>query len=95
MREQSRLVTSLNSEQADTETKLQVANGAARLIEDSAVQFLFQEMEENLYRAFSGVQTPEQGEALWREVKVVKALKENLEWYANQRETLGRKARGK
>ena len=95
MREQSRLVTSLNSEQANIETKLQVANGAARLIEDGAVKFIFQEMEDNLYRAFSGVQNPEQGEALWREVKVVKALKENLEWYANQRETLGKQVRGK
>ena len=50
-------------------------------------------MEENLYRAFSNVQTPDQGEALWREIKVIKALRENMEWYANQRETLTKKAR--
>ena len=52
-------------------------------------------MEDNLYRAFSSVPTPEQGEGIWREVKVVKALKENLEWYANQRETLAKKGRGR
>ena len=95
MREQSRLVTSLVSESANNETKLRIANSAARLIEDGAVQFIFQEMEDNLYRAFSGVQTPELGEALWREVKVVKALKENMEWYANQQETLGKQIRGR
>jgi hypothetical protein len=49
-------------------------------------------MEENLYRAFSNVKTPDQGEALWREVKVIKALRENMEWYANQRQTLAKKA---
>jgi len=79
VREQSRLVSSLASEKADTETKLRVANAAHRLIGDEAIQFIFQEMEDNLYRAFSSVPTPEQGEAIWREVKVVKALKENLE----------------
>lgn len=95
MRDQSRLVTSLPSDQADTETKLRVANAAHRLIGDEAIQFIFQEMEDNLYRAFSSVPTPEQGEAIWREVKVIKALKENLEWYANQRETLAKKGRGR
>jgi len=95
VREQSRLVNSLASEKADTETKLRVANAAYRLIGDEAIQFIFQEMEDNLYRAFSSVPTPEQGEAIWREVKVVKALKENLEWYANQRETLAKKGRGR
>ena len=90
MREQSRLVTSLVSEKSDKAHKLRVANAAHRLIGDEAIQFIFQEMEDNLYRAFSSVPTPEQGEAIWREVKVVKALKENLEWYANQRETLAR-----
>lgn len=95
MREQSRLVSSLASEKADQETKLRVANAAHRLIGDEAIQFIFQEMEDNLYRAFSSVPTPEQGEAIWREVKVVKALKENLEWYANQRETLAKKGRGR
>lgn len=93
MREQSRLVTSLASDKADTETKLRVANAAHKLIGDEAIQFIFQEMEDNLYRAFSSVPTPEQGEAIWREVKVVKALKENLEWYANQRETLTKRGR--
>ena len=95
MREQSRLVSSLASEKADTEAKLRVANAAHKLIGDEAIQFIFQEMEDNLYRAFSSVPTPEQGEAIWREVKVVKALKENLEWYANQRETLAKKGRGR
>ena len=94
MIDQLRLVTSLENEKSEVDEKYRVACGAARLIEDAAVQYVFQEMEENLYRAFSGVQTPEQGEALWREVKVVKALRENLEWYANQRETLGKKLRG-
>jgi len=93
VREQSRLVTSLASDKADTETKLRVANAAHKLIGDEAIQFIFQEMEDNLYRAFSSVPTPEQGEAIWREVKVVKALKENLEWYANQRETLTKRGR--
>jgi len=92
--DQLRLVTSLESEKSEIDEKYRVACGAARLIEDEAVKYIFQEIEENLYRAFSGVQTPEQGEALWREVKVVKALRENLEWYANQRETLGKKLRG-
>tara|TARA_R100000541_G_scaffold37992_2_gene45791 strand:+ start:1482 stop:1745 length:264 start_codon:yes stop_codon:yes gene_type:complete len=87
------LVTSLASDKADTETKLRVANAAHKLIGDEAIQFIFQEMEDNLYRAFSSVPTPEQGEAIWREVKVVKALKENLEWYANQRETLTKRGR--
>ncbi len=95
MRDQSRLVISLETEKSDIDRKIRVANGCARLIEDEAVQYLFQEMEENLYRAFSNVQKPEQGEALWREVKVVKALRENMEWYANQRETLTKKARGR
>lgn len=95
MREQSRLVTSLASEEANIDTRLKVANAAHRLIGDEAIQFIFQEMEDNLYRAFSSVPTPEQGEGIWREVKVVKALKENLEWYANQRETLAKKGRGR
>ena len=43
MREQSRLVTSLVSESANNDTKLKVANAAARLIEDGAVQFIFQD----------------------------------------------------
>ena len=94
MSDQLRLVTSLESEKSEVDEKYRVACGAARLKEDEAVKYIFQEIEENLYRAFSGVQTPEQGEALWREVKVVKALRENLEWYANQRETLGKKLRG-
>ena len=95
MRDQSRLVVSLDCEKADIDKKIRIANGSARLIEDEAVQHLFQEMEENLYRAFSNVKTPDQGEALWREVKVIKALRENMEWYANQRETLTKKARGR
>ena len=94
MSDQLRLVTSLESEKSEVDEKYRVACGAARLKVDEAVKYIFQEIEENLYRAFSGVQTPEQGEALWREVKVVKALRENLEWYANQRETLGKKLRG-
>lgn len=93
MRDQSRLVTSLESEKTDVVHKLKVANAASRLVGDEATQFIFQEMEDNLYRAFSSVPTPEQGEAIWREVKVVKALRENLEWYANQRETLAKRAR--
>lgn len=93
MRDQSRLVISLESEKSDVDKKIRVANGCARLIEDETVKYLFQEMEENLYRAFSNVQSPEQGEALWREVKVIKALRENMEWYANQKETLAKKAR--
>lgn len=92
MRDQSRLVVSLDCEKADIDKKIKVANASARLIEDEAVKYLFQEMEENLYRAFSSVKTPDQGEALWREVKVIKALRENMEWYANQRETLAKKA---
>jgi hypothetical protein len=90
VREQSRLVTSLKSEKATKEERLRVAMASHRMIEDEAIQFIFQEMEDNLYRAFSNVQTPDQGESIWREVKVVRALKENLEWYANQRETLAR-----
>jgi hypothetical protein len=70
-----------------------VANASARLIEDEAIQFIFQEMEDNLYRAFSGASRPDQVEHIWREVKVVKALKENMEWYANQRESLAKRAR--
>ncbi len=93
MREQSRLVTSLGSEKADIDTKLKVANAAHRLIGDEAIQFIFQEMEDNLYKAFSGASRPDQVEHIWREVKVVKALKENLEWYANQRETLVKRGR--
>ena len=93
MREQSRLVTSLPSDEAELDVRIRVANASARLIEDEAIQFIFQEMEDNLYRAFSSVPTPEQGEAIWREVKVVKALKENMEWYANQRESLARRER--
>jgi hypothetical protein len=95
VREQSRLVTSLPSDKAELDVRIRVANASARLIEDEAIQFIFQEMEDNLYRAFSSVPTPEQGEGIWREVKVVKALKENLEWYANQRETLAKKGRGR
>lgn len=93
MRDQSRLVTSLPSDKAELDIRIRVANASARLIEDEAIQFIFQEMEDNLYRAFSSVPTPEQGEAIWREVKVVKALKENMEWYANQRESLAKRAR--
>ena len=93
MRDQSRLVVSLDCEKTDIDKKIKIANASARLIEDEAVKSLFQEMEENLYRAFSNVQTPDQGEALWREIKVIKALRENMEWYANQRETLTKKAR--
>ncbi len=93
MRDQSRLVVSLDCEKTDIDKKIKIANASARLIEDEAVKYLFQEMEENLYRAFSNVQTPDQGEALWREIKVIKALRENMEWYANQRETLAKKAR--
>ncbi len=93
MRDQSRLVISLETEKSDVDKKIRIANGCARLIEDEAIKYLFQEMEENLYRAFSNVQSPEQGEALWREVKVIKALRENMEWYANQKETLAKKAR--
>ncbi len=48
MREQSRLVTSLESEKADIDTRLRVANAAHRLIGDEAIQFIFQEMEDNL-----------------------------------------------
>jgi|TARA_B110000285_G_scaffold230861_1_gene298257 hypothetical protein len=70
-----------------------VANASARLIEDEAIQFIFQEMEDNLYRAFSGASRPDQVEHIWREVKVVKALKENMEWYANQRESLAKRAK--
>jgi len=93
VREQSRLVTSLGSEKADIDTRLRVANAAHRLIGDEAIQFIFQEMEDNLYRAFSGASRPDQVEHIWREVKVVKALKENMEWYANQRESLAKRAR--
>jgi len=89
------LVTSLPSDKAELDVRIRVANASARLIEDEAIQFIFQEMEDNLYRAFSSVPTPEQGEGIWREVRVVKALKENLEWYANQRETLAKKGRGR
>jgi|TARA_R110002072_G_scaffold173344_1_gene327977 hypothetical protein len=70
-----------------------VANASARLIEDEAIQFIFQEMEDNLYKAFSGASRPDQVEHIWREVKVVKALKENMEWYANQRESLAKRAK--
>ena len=49
MREQSRLVTSLASEEANIDTRLKVANAAHRLIGDEAIQFIFQEMEDNLY----------------------------------------------
>jgi len=87
------LVTSLPVEEADDHKRLKIANASARLIEDESVEFIFQEMETSLYRAFEGIQTPEQGEAIWREVKVIKALKANLEWYANQRETLAKRVR--
>jgi hypothetical protein len=70
-----------------------VATASARLIEDEAIQFIFQEMEDNLYKAFSGASRPDQVEHIWREVKVVKALKENMEWYANQRESLAKRAK--
>ncbi|MDB4507475.1 hypothetical protein N9064_01135 [bacterium] len=50
-------------------------------------------MEDNLYKAFSGASRPDQVEHIWREVKVVKALKENMEWYANQRESLAKRAK--
>jgi len=56
-----------------------VATASARLIQDEAIQFIFQEMEDNLYKAFSGASRPDQVEHIWREVKVVKALKENME----------------
>ena len=93
MREQSRLVTSLPSDKAELDVRIRVANASARLIEDEAIQFIFQEMEDNLYKAFSGASRPDQVEHIWREVKVVKALKENMEWYANQRESLAKRAR--
>ena len=93
MREQSRLVTSLPSDKAELDVRIRVANASARLIEDEAIQFIFQEMEDNLYKAFSRASRPDQVEHIWREVKVIKALKENMEWYANQRESLAKRAR--
>jgi hypothetical protein len=93
VREQSRLVTSLPSDKAELDVRIRVANASARLIQDEAIQFIFQEMEDNLYKAFSGASRPDQVEHIWREVKVVKALKENMEWYANQRESLAKRAR--
>ena len=91
MREQSRSATiSLQFEESDKETKLRIANAAARLADDEAVRFVFDQMERNLYEAFRNVASENQGESLWREVKVVKALREGLEWYANSRETLSK-----
>lgn len=93
MRGQLKLVTSLPSDKAEIDVRIRVANASARLIEDEAIQFIFQEMEDNLYKAFSGASRPDQVEHIWREVKVVKALKENMEWYANQRESLAKRAK--
>ena len=92
MTEPSRLAISLDCENADLDKKIKVANAAHRLISDDSVKFIFQEMQENLFKAFSSVQTPEVGESVWREVKVINALKDNLEWYANQRESLTKRA---
>ena len=93
MRGQLKLVTSLPSDKAELDVRIRVANASARLIEDEAIQFIFQEMEDNLYKAFSGASRPDQVEHIWREVKVIKALKENMEWYANQRESLAKRAK--
>jgi hypothetical protein len=93
VRGQLKLVTSLPSDKAELDVRIRVANASARLIEDEAIQFIFQEMEDNLYKAFSGASRPDQVEHIWREVKVVKALKENMEWYANQRESLAKRAK--
>lgn len=91
MREQSKSATiSLQFEIPDKETKLRVANAAARLVEDESVKFIFDQIEQNLYEAFRNVTSEKQGESLWREVKVVKALREGLEWYANSRETISK-----
>jgi ethanolamine ammonia-lyase large subunit len=82
----------LQFEEPDKETKLRIANAAVRLSDDEAVRFIFDQMEKNLYEAFRNVTSEKQGESLWREVKVVKALREGLEWYANSRETLSKQS---
>lgn len=63
-----------------------ICHGAARLVEADEVQALFDHIERNLFIAFKVVQGDEQGKELWRQVKSVNALKEQLEHYANARE---------
>lgn len=82
----SDLNVSLGLSRLDSFELEKIAAGATRLVESEEVKLLFEHIETNLFLAFKEISSNEEADKLWRQVKSVKALKEQLEHFANARE---------